>query len=182
VSHPYRQSLARPPCPRCNEGLVEERLHDVVALDCPACLGFFLDRRTIDQLGAPDGRPLRLAFPRRERRPEPSVRYLSCPICARQMNRVNFARVSGVIVDVCKDDGIWFDSGEINAIIEFVETGGLERARARAELEHEAENARLRSEYQRVHAEAVAAYSRHGGWRNDESAAWLGVQLAELLL
>jgi Zn-finger nucleic acid-binding protein len=58
------------------------------------------------------------------------------------MNRQAFGRISGVVVDVCKNDGIWFDAGEITQVIEFVEHGGLERARQRKK-EELAEKARI---------------------------------------
>ncbi len=36
------------------------------------------------------------------------------------MSRVNFARVSGVILDVCRSHGAWFDSGELEEVRRFV--------------------------------------------------------------
>ena len=45
------------------------------------------------------------------------------------MNRVNFARISGVVVDVCKGHGTFLDPGELHAIVQFIHGGGL-RARA----------------------------------------------------
>jgi len=59
------------------------------------------------------------------------VRYRPCPECQRMMNRVNYARISGIIVDVCRDHGTWFDVHELPALLEFVKRGGLDRARAR---------------------------------------------------
>ena len=47
------------------------------------------------------------------------------------MNRVNFARISGVVVDVCKGHGTFLDPGELHAIVEFIHGGGLQRARTR---------------------------------------------------
>ena len=47
------------------------------------------------------------------------------------MNRVNFARISGVVVDVCKGHGTFLDPGELHAIVSFIHGGGLERARSR---------------------------------------------------
>jgi len=35
------------------------------------------------------------------------------------MNRINFGRTSGVIVDVCKKHGTWFDGGELTQVIAF---------------------------------------------------------------
>jgi Zn-finger nucleic acid-binding protein len=69
------------------------------------------------------------------------------------MNRVNFARCSGVVVDVCKPHGTWFDADELQRILAFVAGGGIDRARAREKEELEAERRKLR-EAQR---EAAAA-------------------------
>jgi Zn-finger nucleic acid-binding protein len=44
------------------------------------------------------------------------------------MLRRNFASASGVIVDVCPVDGVWFDKGELAMIIEFATTGALRKA------------------------------------------------------
>jgi Zn-finger nucleic acid-binding protein len=59
------------------------------------------------------------------------IRYVPCPECAQLMNRINFAKCSGVIVDVCKGHGTWFDRDELSQIVEFVRGGGLETSRAR---------------------------------------------------
>jgi len=45
------------------------------------------------------------------------------------MNRMNFARCSGVIVDVCRGHGTWFDASELRGIVEFIRAGGLELSR-----------------------------------------------------
>ena len=73
------------------------------------------------------------------------VRYVPCPTCTKLMNRTNFAHISGVIIDVCRDHGIWLDRGELEHIIQFVESGGLVKQRER-EIEQLAdENRRLRA-------------------------------------
>ena len=53
------------------------------------------------------------------------------------MNRVNFARSSGVILDICKADGVWFDREELRRVVEFVRAGGLEISRERDRKEWE---------------------------------------------
>ena len=45
------------------------------------------------------------------------------------MNRMNFARVSGVVIDVCHDHGTWFDRDELYRVVTFVQEGGLDKAR-----------------------------------------------------
>jgi hypothetical protein len=47
------------------------------------------------------------------------------------MHRENVARISGVIVDRCGRHGVWFDVDELQRLVQFWESGGLDRARAR---------------------------------------------------
>lgn len=118
-------------CPRCASRLVDQAYHDVVCPTCLACGGIFVPRDVLLRLGDDDAAPLRLAFPRREvvAGTQP-VRYLPCIVCKKLMNRTIFAHVSGVLVDVCKNDGAWFDGGEIGKTIAFIEAGGLGRGKA----------------------------------------------------
>ena len=41
------------------------------------------------------------------------------------MLRKNFKGTSGVIVDICAPHGIWFDEGELEKILEFVQSGAM---------------------------------------------------------
>ena len=63
-----------------------------------------------------------------------AVQYRPCPDCHQRMNRVNYARHSGVVLDVCKEHGLWFDKDELRRVLAFISAGGLDRARE-AELE-----------------------------------------------
>ena len=45
------------------------------------------------------------------------------------MNRKNFALRLGIIVDVCREHGTWFDANELHRIVEFIRQGGLTQAR-----------------------------------------------------
>ncbi len=42
------------------------------------------------------------------------------------MSRMNFGTRSGIILDVCRTHGTWFDRGELEAVLSFVREGGLE--------------------------------------------------------
>jgi hypothetical protein len=80
------------------------------------------------------------------------------------MHRVNFARCSAVIVDVCKPHGTWFDKDELRRIVEFIRAGGFDKARG-AEIA-ELENQRRRLETARASAaigNAPTYSSRSGG-------------------
>ncbi|MCK4843174.1 MAG: zf-TFIIB domain-containing protein [Methylococcales bacterium] len=52
------------------------------------------------------------------------VKYLKCPICQQLMSRVNFGHRSGVIIDRCRNHGIWVDSGELTHLMEWKKAGG----------------------------------------------------------
>ena len=43
------------------------------------------------------------------------------------MNRRNYAGNSGVIIDLCREHGIWFDAEELARILLWVRAGGTER-------------------------------------------------------
>lgn len=72
------------------------------------------------------------------------VAYRPCARCGEMMNRVNFAGASGVIVDVCKPHGSWFDADELRRIVSFIRGGGLDAARERELRRLELETRRLR--------------------------------------
>lgn len=63
------------------------------------------------------------------------VSYVPCPMCHATMNRINFGKLSGVIIDVCHKHGTWFDAGELTRVITFVASGGLARTKAREAIE-----------------------------------------------
>jgi Zn-finger nucleic acid-binding protein len=71
------------------------------------------------------------------------VQYCPCPQCGVLMNRINFARCSGVVVDVCRGHGTWFDRDELHEIVEFIRGGGLDLARQKEKRELEVERERL---------------------------------------
>jgi Zn-finger nucleic acid-binding protein len=72
--------------------------------------------------------------------------YIPCPECNKLMNRRQFAGCSGVIVDWCKAHGVWFDRNELRQIVEFIQAGGLDKAREREKLQLEEEKQSLRAE------------------------------------
>jgi len=59
------------------------------------------------------------------------------------MNRVNFGRVSGTVIDLCRGHGAFLDSGELHAIATFIMEGGLDRARQREKEDLQEERHRL---------------------------------------
>ena len=82
--------------------------------------------------------------------PPGSKMYVKCPVCATMMNRKLFAAGAGVIIDVCRAHGACFDLGELPRVIEFVMSGGLEKAEKK-------EIARLRDAAKREQQSAQVA-------------------------
>ncbi len=119
------------PCPRCNHPLEVAPGGDGRFHECPRCGGMFVRREYLAEMlsSAELGGGLREMGGRSNALDE--VRYVPCPLCHASMNRVNFGRVSGVIVDVCKMHGTWFDAGELTRVIAFAASGGLEKTRER---------------------------------------------------
>lgn len=122
-------------CPDCRRPLQEEALGAFRARRCARCRGRWLDPATFEAICAADPEPGALVAagpvepPRAPPRaaPEDRVRYRACPACGEIMSRVNFGRVSGVIVDVCRPHGAWLDAGELAAIRRFLRAGGARR-------------------------------------------------------
>jgi len=143
------------PCPRCDQPLEGRLVGDLVVDECMKCRGLFLDHVAISRV-VTDRKQSRAeallgALPRAELAPVPAgtKMYIKCPVCRVVMNRKQFAEGAGVIIDVCKTHGTFFDIGELPRIIEFVQQGGLERAekkeieRMRQSVRREAQDARL---------------------------------------
>ena len=102
-------------------------------MECNDCASTWLDAETFMKLCADREQRGMVASmvgsTPRVARPQARVRYHPCPKCGKTMNRQNFGRRSGVIIDVCKGHGAWFEHGELQAVMSFVDKGGLEQTR-----------------------------------------------------
>lgn len=122
-------------CPRCDEHL--EALNvgvggAFVIERCRSCLGLFFDSDELDhvvreKIGAASRVDrTRLARILAEELPprNAEVRYIKCPSCRALMNRRTYGARSGVVVDECRDHGIWLDGGELRQILKWTKVGG----------------------------------------------------------
>jgi Zn-finger nucleic acid-binding protein len=141
-------------CPRCKIDMISIKIAAEQMRECEQCGGIWLDVESFERicasreeqaavLGAASPAPAHQIDPQSD---GSQVRYSPCPHCGQMMNRINFARCSGVIVDVCKGHGTWFDRDELRAIVEFVRGGGLELSREREKSEIRYEREQLRAE------------------------------------
>ncbi len=143
---PIRAQVIKPPeatdcaCPRCDGTLFHVQLEGYAVDQCGKCAGLWIDRPTVEAIMR--DRPADMETGVRPDLQTGSAdqvglltgefkgrAYIPCPHCAKLMTPQNYARYSGVIVDLCKDHGLWFDAGELNRILEFVSQGGLVEAR-----------------------------------------------------
>jgi len=108
--------------------------------ECPMCLGLWAPGDVMDRLvdhvrerRRLEGAPM-TERARGEHRAnwQGEISYRRCPECHLAMQRKNFGRRSGVIVDWCSSHGTWLDADEMEDIAAFVLSGGLERPTAGA--------------------------------------------------
>jgi Zn-finger nucleic acid-binding protein len=128
-----RAEPAGAPCPGCRGSLHGVSVGDVGILECTECDGLWLDAAAFERICADREAQAAVIHGGEGRTPgiEKRVSYRPCVRCGTMMNRVNFARLSGTIVDVCKGHGTFLDAGELQAIVGFIQGGGLDRARQR---------------------------------------------------
>jgi Zn-finger nucleic acid-binding protein len=166
------------PCPACG---AERRLRartigrdETHALECNVCAGLWLAREVFETLlerARSSAAPAHAARPHGER-PRPRGRrgpviYRRCPVCAERMNRQNFGRQSGVVLDTC-GHGVWFDAEELDSVLAWVRRGGEKRAEERADAERRA--AAMRERF-RIEPKTADPSSRLE--RGADAASWL---------
>jgi Zn-finger nucleic acid-binding protein len=166
-------------CPCCERWMATREVGGLVVQECPKCFGLWAPDDTLEVLVD------RAAAVARERadsgedsaprvdgaNPAASqVEYRRCPTCDALMNRNNFRKRSGIIIDQCYEHGTWLDANELERIAGFVLSG---RAESAARIEAAQSGAREREEA-RAAARRVQGISSHGGfdstdWGEDRS-------------
>jgi Zn-finger nucleic acid-binding protein len=144
-------------CPSCKKKplLHSRRLgnEDFSMLECQLCAGMWIELRIFEELAnkAKAQDPIDAALlnskavtGRQEIKPE-KWSYRHCPECGEMMQRRNYGRRSGVIVDACRDHGIWFDADELQQILAWIRGGGMQVAQRRQASEQRSEAAHRRT-------------------------------------
>lgn len=135
-------------CPACRADMHWVTVGSLDLLECEGCDGTWIEADDFQRLcadkesqaavlnkGVPEAKTVRRAGP---------VRYRPCPRCRRLMNRMNFGRMSGAVVDVCRGHGTFLDRGELHDVVRFILEGGLDRTRQLERDELREEERRLR--------------------------------------
>ena len=166
-------------CPDGHGALTDVRVGILTFGECSGCHGLWIDAEQFAHvIDSQESRATLLRWHEESDRSlvvvaETVIKYRPCPRCTKLMNRVNFARVSKVIIDVCKSHGTWFDRDELARGVTFVQDGGLERSReveherAREERRRQAEQTKMVADLKRD-AATVEVMSQG---RDDEAAA-----------
>ena len=123
-------------CPRCAVEMKAIKLGTTPIRECERCAGLWVDVPAFEKICADREQQAAVLGAASPAPTKPvgetdKVRYVPCPECKQLMNRINFARCSGVVVDICKGHGTWFDREELSRIVEFIRGGGLDAARAK---------------------------------------------------
>jgi Zn-finger nucleic acid-binding protein len=162
-------------CPRCNVELQSLKIDATTIRECLLCGGFWASVETFENLCADKEQQSAVinyaaAKPRDPGAATP-ISYIPCPECSQLMNRSNFARSSGVIIDLCKQHGVWFDADELPKIIDFIDQGGLAHSREKEKIALQEERGRLRDEQRKL----AMMESKSGFERGDNDSGWGGV-------
>jgi Zn-finger nucleic acid-binding protein len=120
-------------CPHCKVPLVIQ-VHAGDEYDfCRQCGGLWLDKIEFQKATRPSDvyrkEELKSEFLRGPVREQ--TEYIPCVRCGNLMNRKNFRRISGVLIDECGKHGVWLDAGELEKIQHFIADGGLDKSQDR---------------------------------------------------
>ncbi len=117
-------------CPHCQVPLQSYQYRSSKAEICPQCAGLWLDREDFNYLSSERDVYRDEDIPRNYRKPafQSATDYLPCVRCHTPMIKKKFQEVSGIMIDICGDHGIWLDAGEMELIRTFIANGGLDKS------------------------------------------------------
>lgn len=138
-------------CPKCTLPIKQIAVGQVSLCECGICGGIWLDTETFETLLEKTSDQERiLAYDRFQTTESGSQtkqtpwRYMPCPECTELMLRKNFLGCSGVIIDYCKNHGTWFEHKELQQIVKFIQSGGMQVARQKELHKLRAEQEKLK--------------------------------------
>jgi uncharacterized protein len=102
-------------CPNCTSHLVTLEFADIEVDYCFKCKGIWLDKGEIEHLiriaGGKDHllKTINSATTHEKKR--------KCPVCRRPMEKEFFGKTQKVLLDRCREHGMWSDTGELKKIL-----------------------------------------------------------------
>jgi Zn-finger nucleic acid-binding protein len=160
-SEPIEARRAR--CPACRGAMRWITVGDLDLLECEGCDGTWIEAEAFERLCA--SRESQAAVLHGNAAPAPvatsaqPTRYRPCLRCGTMMNRMNFGRKSGAVVDICRGHGTFLDRGELHQVVRFIHAGGLDRAR-QAEIDELREEQRRLESLQQLSGHSAAPAGR----------------------
>lgn len=122
------------PCPACSSLMPPREIAGIGLNECLSCHGLWVSGSGFDTLvsraieareSASEAK--RLASKPRVTGSNPAVQqvqYRNCPECDGHMQRRNYRKRSGIIIDSCPKHGTWLDADELEQIAGFILSGG----------------------------------------------------------
>lgn len=123
-------------CPHCNIAMQTLNLEQEGAFfieRCEKCMGLFFDPNELETLLEMSVAHVhsinysqldQITRKKRFRGSQKKIRWLKCPVCRQFMNRKSFGTRSGVVVDRCRNHGIWLEGAEFRCLLEWKKAGG----------------------------------------------------------
>jgi Zn-finger nucleic acid-binding protein/ribosomal protein L40E len=158
------------PCPVCTVLMPPRQLGGVGLNECTSCSGLWVPDESFDLLVSRAIEARRNADPAQLIGLKPRVsgsnpatqrvQYRKCPVCDGYMQRRNFRKSSGVIIDVCWQHGTWLDADELEQIAGFILSGGTT---APTLVERPSQEARASAEFARIRAQNQPTWQQPAG-------------------
>jgi len=180
---PVQVEGAELPCPVCSVLMPLRQVGGLGVNECRECNGLWAPDESFDAMVSRAIEARESADPARLTALEPRVtgsnpaaqrvQYRKCPVCDAFMQRRNFRKSSGVIIDRCAEHGTWLDADEIEQIAGFILSGG-----STSPILREAARPRLDPRAEARFAQMVA---RHGFERRDVIENSIGGSIVDVL-
>lgn len=134
-------------CPSCDGKTLHSRKiqnNNFSVKECDSCAGIWLSADVFRHLeiqtqketaSGIQNKPKEYKAYCRSETINPVKFYKKCPNCSSVMHRKNYAKSSGIVIDVCAKHGLWFDIHELDEILSFIRSGLL--------LKHQEKTARI---------------------------------------
>ncbi|GJM24816.1 MAG: hypothetical protein DHS20C16_12310 [Phycisphaerae bacterium] len=133
-------------CPHCDEPLhiVQLDVADGFGIDrCLKCHGIFFDpgeleaiiEESVTHVYNVDYPRLAALIEEEGVEADRQITYIKCPDCKKMMNRKAYGSRSGVIVDECRNHGVWLDGRELHLLMKWTKAGGKIHEQKRKERE-----------------------------------------------
>ena len=125
-------------CPVCKSDMIVVEYHNVELDYCNECRGVWFDAGELELLiQAMDLESEHVLFTHMLQSPAAatSEKKRRCPICNHRMRKTVIGGQTGIMVDLCeREDGIWFDGGEVVQLIKHLAGGKVGEEGSQQEL------------------------------------------------